>query len=72
VPAEIAVVLGEIGAKAPEVLPTARLPKDARRVDVGAWGHALYTGEGEMERLALARIARDRIERRVEAMDEAG
>src|SRR5580700_8106858 len=67
VPAEIPVVLDEIGAKAPEVLPVARVPKDVRRVDVGAWGIALYTGEGELERLALARIARDRIERRVEA-----
>jgi|SRR5580698_3358093 hypothetical protein len=70
VPAEIAVVLDEIGMKTPEVVPAARLPRDARRVDVGAWGTELYAGEGELERLAVARIARDRIERRVEAMAE--
>ncbi len=67
-PAEIAVVLAEIGMKAPEVVPAARLPRDAQRIDAGAWGLELYAGEGEMERLAVARIARDRIERRVEAM----
>jgi hypothetical protein len=70
VPAEIHAVLGEIGMKAPEVLPAARLPKDARRVDVAGWGAELYTGEGELERLAVARIARDRIERRVETLAE--
>jgi hypothetical protein len=52
-PPEIAAVLGEIGGSAPPV------------VDVGAWGLALHEGEGDLERLAVARIARDRIERRL-------
>ncbi len=64
VPAEIGAVLAEIGATLPEVT---RAPASAaQRIDVGGWGHALYTGEGELEHLALARIARDRIERRLE------
>jgi hypothetical protein len=69
VPAEIAVVLDEIGMKAPDVVLAAAVPRGAQRIDVGAWELALHPGEGELERLALARIARDKIERRVEAMD---
>ncbi len=49
-PPEIAAVLGEIGGAAPPV---------------DAWGLALHEGEGDLERLAVARIARDRIERRL-------
>jgi hypothetical protein len=66
VPAEIDAVLGEVGLTRPEV---AREKKsEGERIDVSQWGHALHRGEGELERLAVARIARDRIERRVKAL----
>jgi hypothetical protein len=65
-PPEIAAVLAEVGAVLPKVEPA---PEGAgERIDVSAWGHRLYQGEGELEKLALARIARDRIELRVEAL----
>jgi hypothetical protein len=66
VPAEVAVVLGEIGATAPEVNLVSNGEDAADRVDVASWGLVLHGGEGELERLALARIARDRIARRLE------
>ena len=68
VPAEIAAVLAEINASAPEVVPASKVAKDAERVDLASFierGLALHEGEGQLERLALARIARDRIERRL-------
>jgi hypothetical protein len=68
VPAEVGLVLAEVGASAPEVLPAGKLPRDAERVDVSGWDLPSYTGEGDRERIWLARIARDRAERRVEAM----
>src|SRR5262245_54555753 len=66
VPAEIEAVLGEVGLAGPEVIPAKKAAGE--RIDVTSWGHPLFQGEGELERLALARIARDRIERRVEAL----
>jgi hypothetical protein len=72
VPSEIAAVLDEIGMKAPEVVLAAAVPRGAQRIDVGVWDLSLYPGEGDLERLALARIARDRVERRVEAMGSQG
>jgi hypothetical protein len=66
VPAEVAVVLSEIGATAPEVDLVSNGEDAADRVDVASWAVALYDGEGELERLAVARIARDRIARRLE------
>ena len=66
VPAEIATVLAEINAGAPEVVPLGKVAKDAERVDLASWDLTLHEGEGQLERLALARIARDRIERRLE------
>jgi hypothetical protein len=65
VPGEIGAVLAEIGLAAPDVELAATLPPTAERVDVSSWNLALYDGEGQLERLALARIARDRIERRL-------
>lgn len=67
-PAEIAAVLGEIGLAAPAVLHVSRAPRAAERVDVDAWRAKLHQGDGELERLASARIARDKIERRVQAL----
>ena len=66
VPGEIDVVLTEIGASPRGALPLG--PGAGEPLDVSAWGHPLFDGEGELEKLALARIARDRIERRVEAL----
>jgi hypothetical protein len=66
VPSEIALVLGEIGlAPEGEVVLAGALPRDAERVDLSSWGLTLHEGEGELERKALARIARDRIEKRL-------
>lgn len=65
VPAEVGAVLAEIASAAPAV--TLAIPKSVERVDVDGWGK-LFEGEGDLERMASARIARDRIERRVDAM----
>jgi hypothetical protein len=65
VPPEIGAVLAEIGAAAPPVVLESALPTGVERVDVGTWGLVLHDGEGDLERMALARIARDRIERRL-------
>lgn len=71
VPAEVPAVLEEIGAKLPEVrrLDEATARGAAELVDVALWGLSLHRGAGDLERLAAARIARDRIERRVGALD---
>jgi len=65
VPAEIGAVLAEIGVAVPEVVLAAGLPRHAERVDLASWPLALHEGDGDLERLAVARIARDRIERRL-------
>jgi hypothetical protein len=70
VPPEIAAVLQEIGAELPPVIRAADLTAhDAPRIDPNAFSLPFYEGEGELERLAVARIARDRIERYLEAND---
>lgn len=66
VPAEIDAVLGEVGLEWPDVIPAAKALGE--RIDVSGWGHPLFQGEGDLERKAVARIARDRIERRVEVL----
>ena len=71
VPPEIGAVLAEIGASAPPVVLASDLPAGVERIDVGAWGLVLHEGEGDLERLAVARIARDRIERRLSANGSA-
>jgi hypothetical protein len=72
IPPEIAAVLDEVGLSAPEVksLDDATAKSAAEIVDVELWGVSLHAGEGELERLAAARIARDRIERRVDALGD--
>jgi hypothetical protein len=65
VPPEIGAVLAEIGAEAKEVVLASSLPPDGERIDLASWGLVLHEGEGDLERYALARIARDRIERRL-------
>ncbi len=66
IPAEVGAVLEEIGAS-PVDLSKTELP-GATRIDLSDWDVSLYAGDGELERLATARIARDRIERRLEAL----
>jgi hypothetical protein len=65
IPAEVGVVLGEIGLALPKVLAPGEMPADARPVVVSSSDPALHAGEGELERLAMARIIRDRTERRL-------
>jgi len=72
VPAEIREVLDEIGMTSPDIHLADKLPRDAQRVDLASWELSLFDGEGSLERLSAARIARDRIERRVEALLAAG
>ena len=67
VPPEVALVLQEIGAKAPPVQRAHELASSrARAIDPAAFAFPLYPGEGDLERRAAARIARDRIERHLE------
>ncbi len=67
IPPEVTAALDEVGLVTPEVkvLDDATAKGAAELVDVALWGLSLHEGEGELERLAAARIARDRIERRV-------
>jgi hypothetical protein len=79
---EIAVVLEEVGMGAPSggAAPWSSIDRGEREVVfLGAdpppelasgqvVDVALFDGEGDLERLSFARIARDRIERRLEAM----
>ena len=82
-PAEIAAVLEEVGMRlaSAEVAPLKSLEQRAleRVVFLGSdpppelsqaprWEVSLFAGEGELERLATARIARDRIERAIERL----
>lgn len=82
-PAEIATVLEEVGMSlaSAEVMELKALDQGAldRIVFLGAnpppglegalrWDVALFAGEGDLERLATARIARDRIERGLERL----
>jgi hypothetical protein len=67
VPPVVGVVLQEIGAELPDVILAASLTaEDAPHIDPSRFSLALYEGQGELERLATARIARDRIERHIE------
>jgi hypothetical protein len=73
VPPEIATVLQEIGAEIPPVIWARDLSAhDAPSIDPSAFSLPLYAGEGDLERLAIARIARDRIERHLSAAGSLG
>ena len=68
VPPEVALVLAEIGAELPPVKRADEIAAEgAHRIDPSAFAFPLYTGEGELERRAAARIARDRIEHLLES-----
>jgi hypothetical protein len=73
IPAEVGTALEEIGlVPAPVVLLDSKDREGESILVVDeSWGAKLWTGEGDLERLAAARIARDRIERRLETMLKA-
>jgi hypothetical protein len=66
-PVEVEQALAEIGLAPVPASPLA--DADASGAQVVAidetWGARLYAGEGELQRIANARIARDRIERKL-------
>jgi hypothetical protein len=67
VPPEVALVLREIDADLPPVQRAEEIAAIAGpRIDPSAFAYPLYDGDGDMERRAAARIARDRIERHLE------
>jgi len=67
VPPEVALVLREIGADLPPVQRADEITAIAApRIDPSAFAYPLYTGDGDLERRAAARIARDRIEHHLE------
>jgi hypothetical protein len=80
VPSEVKAVLEEIGATLPTIHGGDAI---ASPTDAGAevvflggeqakgWSVALHSGEGELERLSAARIARDRMEKRLEAIKKS-
>jgi len=70
IPGEVKMAMEEIGlAPAPVISLDARDREGESILVVDeTWGAKLWQGEGELERLANARIARDRIERRLETM----
>jgi hypothetical protein len=68
---EVEVALTEIGGHAAEVTPVAEAPLEGvEHVRVGrgvpGWDVWLYEKEGDLERMSAARIARDRIERKLD------
>jgi hypothetical protein len=81
-PKEIATVLEEVGMRLPEKGAARAEDVDASGGEVvylggpppavltnkPVWGVSLYEGEGDLERLATARIARDQIERRLDGL----
>jgi hypothetical protein len=71
-PAEVRAVLEEIGGEPAKIEPLASVPLEGvEHVRLGgdapdAWPVWLVASEGELERLSGARIARDRIEKRLD------
>jgi hypothetical protein len=66
VPSEVIAALAEIGAHVTPVARLADVKPAGEVVDLAAWSlYLLAPGEGELERLSAARIARDKIERRL-------
>ncbi len=66
VPGEVITALAEIGAHVTSVAHMKDVKPAGEVVDLAAWSlYLLAPSEGELERLAAARIARDKIERRL-------
>jgi hypothetical protein len=70
IPAEVTQALSEIGLAPAPVVHIDAKDREGESIQVvdETWGARLHPGEGDLERLSNARIARDRIERRVERM----
>ena len=68
VPSEVIAVLAEIGAHLPPVARLADVKPEGEVIRLATWPiFLLAPTEGELERLSAARIARDKIERRLSA-----
>lgn len=66
VPSEVITALAEIGAHVTPVEHLKDVKPTGEVVDLAAWSlYLLAPAEGELERLSAARIARDKIERRL-------
>jgi hypothetical protein len=66
VPSEVITALAEIGAHVTPVAHMKDVKPTSEVVHLAEWSlYLLAPGEGELERLAAARIARDKIERRL-------
>jgi hypothetical protein len=66
VPGEVITALAEIGAHVTSVAHLKDVKPSGEVVHLAEWSlYLLAPGEGELERLAAARIARDKIERRL-------
>ena len=66
VPSEVLTALAEIGAQVTSVAHLKDVKPTGEVVHLAEWSlYLLAPGEGELERLAAARIARDKIERRL-------
>src|SRR5262249_24018597 len=73
VPPEVATVLEEIGAALPPVVRAEDLgEEDAPRIDPAPFSLPLHAAKDDLARLAVARIARDRIERHLSLEGAAG
>ena len=66
IPGEVLTALAEIGAQVTSVAHLKDVKPAGEVVRLAAWSlYLLAPSEGELERLAAARIARDKIERRL-------
>jgi hypothetical protein len=66
VPSEVITVLAEIGAHVTSVAHLRDVKPTGEVIDLAAWSlYLLAPSAGELERFAAARIARDKIERRL-------
>ncbi len=66
VPSEVITVLAEIGAHVTSVAHAKDVTPTGEVINLWEWSiYLLAPGEGELERLSAARIARDKIERRL-------
>ena len=73
IPAEVRTALQEIGLEPAPVVSLDEKDREGESILVidENWGAKLWRGDGDLERLANARIARDRIERRLRTMLES-
>jgi hypothetical protein len=66
IPGEVMTALAEIGAQVTSVAHAKDVVPTGKVIDLAEWSlYLLAPSEGELERLSAARIARDKIERRL-------